>query len=173
MATSFAGSFLVARPSLRDPNFGHSVVLLLAHNEEGAYGVIVNRPRKVNGMPFPIFGGGPCESPGFVMLHAEEEWLELEEDPDDAGPEDKTVARGIFLGDAACLAQAAEPPPGVKYQFRIFAGYAGWGPGQLEREIAEGSWGLLPADGDVLFGTPARDLWERLVPPPIPQPSLN
>ena len=56
---------------------------------------------------------------------------------------------------------------------RVFRGYAGWGGGQLERELAVGDWAIVPASGELLFDTPAADLWKHLVPPMIPQPSVN
>ena len=80
---------------------------------------------------------------------------------DDARPEDKTVAPGIFLGDAACLARAAEPPPGVQYQFRIFAGYSGWGPGQLEAELERGYWQLAAAEPELVFDWDRDKVWDE------------
>src|SRR5207249_2356103 len=59
-----AGSFLVARGALQDPNFVQTVILLLRHGEEGAFGLIVNRPAEAVGLPFPVFRGGPCPAPG-------------------------------------------------------------------------------------------------------------
>ena len=64
---SLAGSFLVARQVLRDPNFERTVVLLLAHSDEGAFGLVVNRPATAKGLPWPLFVGGPCPSPGFSL----------------------------------------------------------------------------------------------------------
>ena len=55
----------------------------------------------------------------------------------------------------------------------MFSGYAGWGPGQLEGELAAGAWAIVPATGELLFDVPAEDLWYRLVPPTIPEPSVN
>lgn len=159
--TSLAGSFLIARPLLKDPSFRQTVVLLLQHSQEGAFGVIVNRPADVDGVPFPVFAGGPCESQGVVMLHGHADWDEANK---------HQVAPGIFTGDASCLKQATES---ASERFRVFAGYAGWGPDQLERELASGAWAVASASGDVLFETPAAELWERLVPPSLPEPSLN
>jgi putative transcriptional regulator len=166
---SYAGSFLVARTSLHDPNFARSVVLLLAHGPEGAFGVVVNRPAATEGLPWPLFAGGPCPSPGLVMLHGHPEWVEPPADEDGPGRE---VAPGIFSGDAACLERASQSEADTR-RVRVFHGYAGWGAGQLEGELAAGAWALVPASADRLFDIPHEELWERLAPSRIPQPSVN
>lgn len=165
---SLAGWFLVAKPVLKDPSFRQTVVLLLRHNSDGAFGLVVNRPAKVDGLPFPLYAGGPCESEGLLMLHGHVEWLDSDDEPGT-----NEVAPGLFLGDAACLERVSDPPPGQTLHFRLFAGYAGWGPHQLEGELGESVWALVRATGQVLFETPPDELWDRLLPPTIPQPSLN
>lgn len=172
--SSYAGTFLVARTSLTDPNFSQSVVLLLAHNDEGAYGVVVNRPLQVEEMPFPVFLGGPCESPGLILLHGHPEW----NDESDHAREDKpgqgiVVGEGIFVGDAQCLKRASEAEDSESVRIRVFRNYSGWGPGQLEAELASGAWTMTRAHADVLFETDAEDIWFRLAPSSIPDPSLN
>jgi putative transcriptional regulator len=171
---SLAGSFLVARPVLQDPNFARSVVLLLAHSADGAFGLVVNRPvpEPIEGLPFPVFLGGPCPAPGLLLLHGHAEWRGEAPDLSEQTPAEE-VAPGIFVGDAACLERARDAGPGRELRLRVFNGYAGWAGDQLEGEIAVGAWAVVPASGEVLFGTPAEDLWDRLVPPPIPQPSVN
>jgi putative transcriptional regulator len=164
--SSHAGSFLVARPVIQDPNFRHTVVLLLQHDADGAFGLVVNRPAKVEGLPFPVFAGGPCQAPGLLMVHGHADWRA----PGDDKPE---IAPGIYLGDADCLHRISDPGPDEPRRFRVFVGYAGWGPGQLEAELAVGSWAVAPANGAVLFDTPAEDLWKHLLPPLLPEPSLN
>jgi putative transcriptional regulator len=174
--TSFAGSFLVARSALKDPNFAQTVVLILAHGEEGAYGLVVNRPSAIEGVPVPAFVGGPCESPGMILLHAHEDWVDDDSDGpfDDEEPSRKgEVAPGVFLGDAQCLKRAGNPEPGEAIRARLFRGYSGWGPGQLEQELVSGAWALVPASADLLFGTDADELWDNLSPPVFPEPSLN
>jgi putative transcriptional regulator len=167
MPTYYAGSFLVARPILQDPNFMQSVVLLLQHGAEGAFGLVVNRPASVKGAPFPVFTGGPCQAPGLLMLHGHAEWLALT--PEQEGE----VAPGVFIGNAACLKQITESDVETARRFRVFTGYSGWGPSQLERELAAGAWTVVPATGDLLWETPPDELWKHLLPPRIPQPSLN
>jgi putative transcriptional regulator len=166
--TSFAGSFLIASPSLRDPNFARTVVLLLQHSEEGAFGLVVNRPARAEGIPFPVFAGGPCPAPGLFLLHGHQEWLDESDDPSG-----KEVAPAIYLGDATSLTRIADPEPGNPLRYRVFNGYAGWGPGQLEHEMRVGGWSTTPANGTLLFNTPPDELWDQLAPPALPQPSLN
>jgi len=167
MAT-LAGSFLVARSILQDPNFRQTVVLILQHREEGAFGLVVNRPTQLKQFPFPVFSGGPCEANGLLMLHGHEDWV-------DSGPGQPCVpvAPGIFLGDSSCVSKVSNPAPDQELNFRMFSGYAGWGPDQLESELAAGAWLVVQATGEMLFDIPVEDLWDRLAPPSIPQPSLN
>lgn len=167
---SLSGSFLVARALLRDPNFARTVVFLLAHNDEGAFGLVVNRPAEAEGLPWPLYVGGPCPAPGLLMLHGHPEWAELVASGETPKEE---LAPGIYTGDAACLDRAAQESSDKTLRFRVFTGYSGWGEGQLESELAEGAWAVVPASAALLFDTPAEELWERLAPPTIPQPSLN
>ncbi|MHB1423429.1 MAG: YqgE/AlgH family protein [Gemmataceae bacterium] len=169
---SYAGFFLIAKPILKDPNFKRTVVFLLAHSEEGAFGLVVNRPAEAEGLPWPVFVGGPCPSPGLIMLHGHAEWAELAEDDDEADKE-RQLAPGIFSGDAACLDRVTQTDDAQTCHFRVFSGYAGWGGGQLEGELASGAWSVAPANGSVLFETPVAELWDRLTPPRIPEPSVN
>ncbi len=162
---SLAGKFLVAKSILRDPNFARTVVVLLAHNEEGALGLVVNRPSETEELPLPLFDGGPCSSGGLFLLHGNSAWVE----PD--GPQE--IAPGVFVGDAAVFERAGKAGQEVRRRVRVFRGYAGWGGGQLERELTVGDWAVVPASGELLFDTPAEDLWKLLVPPMIPQPSVN
>lgn len=173
--TSFAGSFLVARSALKDPNFSQTVVLILAHGEDGAYGLVVNRPSAIEGVPVPAFVGGPCESPGMILLHAHEDWVERTPGPfdDEESTPKGEVAPGVFLGDAQCLKRAGNPGEGETVRARLFRGYSGWGPGQLEQELVSGAWSLVPASAELLFDTSADELWHSLLPPAFPEPSLN
>jgi putative transcriptional regulator len=165
--SKLAGTFLVARPTLRDPFFGRSVVLLLDHGTEGAFGLVLNRPAQAAELPFPVFIGGLCQPQGLLMLHGHSDWVKT---PDERPGE---VCPGVFVGDTDTFNRLGEMPDDAQWKFRVFTGYAGWGPQQLEGEMAQGAWIVLPASGERLFGTPAEELWERLSPPPIPEPSLN
>jgi putative transcriptional regulator len=169
---SYAGCFLIAKPILQDPNFRRTVVFLLAHNAEGAFGLVVNRPAETTGLPWPVFLGGPCPSPGLIMLHGHVDWTEPAEDEDVADKEHQ-LAPGIYSGDAVCLDRVTQMEEGETLRFRVFSGYAGWGGGQLEGELAAGAWSVATANGSLLFDTPAEELWDRLAPPRIPEPSVN
>src|SRR5215471_18798935 len=98
-----SGKFLVARPVLQEASFRQTVVLLLQHAAEGAFGLVVNRAVSVEGLPFPVFAGGPCQSEGLLMLHGHADWVES---PPPTVP--REVAPGIFLGDASCLSRIGE-----------------------------------------------------------------
>lgn len=165
--SSLTGSFLVARPVLRDALFGRSVILLLQHGSEGAFGLVLNKPAVSKELPFPIFVGGPCKLQGLLMLHGHEDWVD---DPDKT---EGLICPGVYLGDAACFDRLEDLEDETSWKFRVFSGYSGWGPRQLESELAEGSWLVVPANGELLFDVPVEELWERLAPPTIPEPSLN
>jgi putative transcriptional regulator len=167
---SLAGSFLIARTILRDPTFAQTVVLLLAHNDDGAFGLVVNRPVMGKGSPLPLFNGGPCQSPGLVILHGHQDWIDATAELPDTDVKQE-VAQGIFVGDDSCLARLNEPQHGMRC--RAYQGFAGWGADQLEHELTRGAWAVKTATGDLLFGVPVDDLWDHLAPPSIPQPSLN
>lgn len=169
---SYAGCFLIAKPILQDANFKRTVVFLLAHNTEGAFGLVVNRPAEAQGLPWPVFVGGPCPSPGLIMLHGHPEWAEPE-DGDSQSEKERELAPGIYSGDAACLDRVTEADAADTLHFRVFSGYAGWGGGQLEGELAAGAWSIAVANAALLFDTPVAELWDRLLPPRIPEPSIN
>ena len=162
---NLAGKFLVARSSLRDPFFGRSVILLLQHGDEGAFGLALTRPAQAPDLPFPVFVGGPCKMDGLLMIHGRKDWH------DEDGPME--VCPGVYLGTEKQFEIARETDDADGGRFRVFANYSGWAPEQLEEEMNQGSWIVLPANGDVIFDTPPADLWERLAPPTLPQPSLN
>ena len=164
--SSLAGNLLVARPVLRDSFFGRSVVLLLQHGPEGAFGLVLNRPAQAKELPFPIFVGGPCKMEGLLMLHGRDDWAEEEDE------KVLEVCRGVFLGTAEQFEKVSTEEQ-TEEKFRIFTGYAGWGPKQLESEMDQGAWVVLPGNGELIFETPVLELWERLAPPTLPEPSLN
>lgn len=164
---SVAGSFLVARPALEDGFFGRTVVLMLQHGADGAFGLVLNRVGKAKEFHLPLHLGGPCKFQGFILIHGQEDWV------DETERQAAQICPGVFLGDADCFKRILDPPPGCDWTFRVFTGYSGWGPGQLERELAEGAWAVVPARREFIFETPLEELWLRLVPSSIPTPSLN
>lgn len=162
--SSLTGRLLVATPALADPNFDRAVVLLLDHDEEGSLGVVLNRPTPVGvgdilaswaeltGEPDVVFQGGP------VSLDSA---LGVAVIPGDEGPLGwRRVYGAIGLVDL-------ETPPELLAaalgSLRIFAGYAGWGPGQLEAELSEGAWYVVESEpGDVSSPRPER-LWRAVL----------
>ena len=167
---SHASQFIIARPSLQDPTFQQTVILLLQHDQSGAFGLVVNRPLPPQAwtLPFPLYLGGPCKSEGLLMLHGHQEWMDMQTQ------QEKQIVPGVFIGDEECVKQAtqqhAEEATG---RFLMMTGYAGWGPGQLENEISQGAWALVKATSENLFEISAQDKWASLLPSIIPQPSDN
>jgi len=165
--SSLAGKILVARPTLKDGFFARSVILLLQHGPDGAFGLALNRAEKPKDLPFPVHIGGPCKFQGLILIHGQDDWVD-EEERDAA-----QICPGVFLGDAECFQRIAHPEPGSSWRVRVFAGYSGWGPEQLEHEMAEGSWIVQPAAAAEVFEVPNEELWVRMAPSTIPEPSLN
>lgn len=157
---SLRGSLLVANPAMVDPNFDHTVVLLLEHSRDGALGVVLNRPtdRTVDEVlpawaaaavaPAVVFNGGPVQAELAIGLGRSSST-----DTDGWSP----VAGGIGVVDFD-LGMV-----GAVSQVRLFAGYAGWGPGQLEAEIDGRGWFLTqPAPDDILTDAPG-NLWRAVL----------
>ena len=149
-----AGSLLVASPVLMDPNFYKTVVLMLQCDGDGAVGVVLNRP---------------SEEPVESYLP---EWVRRLDDPPVVfvgGPVDRTVAIGVVRSDrpseptavdgVGMVDLASDPAAATPGQVRVFSGYAGWGPGQAEAEVAEGAWFVLEARADDVFTSTPADLW--------------
>jgi len=157
---SLRGQLLIAGPGLFDPNFRRTVVLIGEHNEEGALGVVINRPSPVRideavailssltGPEDRLFVGGPVQPQGAVIL-AEFEHPEL------AGIL-VFASIGFLVGD---LPNTAE---GIR-RARVFAGYAGWGAGQLEAEVEAGGWIVEPALAEDVFANDPEGLWSAVL----------
>jgi putative transcriptional regulator len=154
------GHFLIASPHLADTNFYKAVVLMIKHDEEGAFGLILNRPTEntvaevwkmvgedeVN-CPQPIFLGGPVNGP-LVALHRLKAAAEAE------------VLPGVYFAAhkdkmQKLVGQTAKP-------FRFFTGYAGWAGGQLEEELTAGGWLTAKAKKSLIFRS-GDDLWDQVV----------
>jgi putative transcriptional regulator len=157
--------FLVASPALRDPNFSETVVLV-THPRDGApWGVIINRPidhllseiftefESLKGRKDSLFFGGPVGRDGLVFLVRS------------AQPPPRSVAvlsDVYFVSDIEWiegLLRRPEPTRGL----RVYAGYSGWAPGQLQREIARGGWHLQPADAEMVFDKDPALVWPELI----------
>ena len=159
--TSLKGHLLIAAPSLEAPFFARSVILMCEHSHEGAMGLILNRPteatvgavsEQVLNEPLawnkPIHLGGPVQGP-LVIVHSA------------IAEADHTVLDGVYTSFDAekvrrLLVEQAEPS-------LVIANYSGWGPGQLESEMREGSWLTLPAEPHLVFWEQADDLWSYVV----------
>lgn len=158
--TSHRGRLLVAAPSLVDPNFRQTVVLVLEHADEGALGLVLNRPSELPAAsvagewaamvapPARVFVGGPVETSALIALGAVAEGAGL--------TEHWTPVVGR-IGSVDLDATPADIP--ALEAVRVFAGYAGWAPGQLEAEIAEGAWFVLDAEHLDAFRPDAAELW--------------
>lgn len=158
-----AGRLLVASPALHDENFRRAVVLLLDHGDDGALGVVLNRPspavleeplppwRLMAAEPPVVFVGGPVALESAICL------AEATEERGSDGWQPLFGRLGILLGFDPDEA-------GVPIErLRIFAGYAGWGPGQLEEEIAEGAWFVVAARADDALCADPVGLWRRVL----------
>ena len=161
------GSLLAAWPDLLDPNFIHSVVLMCQHSQEGAYGLVVNRLTDVtvgqlfpedpllSQVDFPVHLGGPVDRSTLQFVHSIPEHV----------PGAFELADGVHLGgDLHALGRfLREEPDAALRSVRVLLGYSGWGAGQLDDELAAGSWVPAPADGKAVFGGDAEQVWKRVV----------
>lgn len=158
-----AGQLLVAAHKLRDPNFGETVVLLLEYSEEGALGVILNRPTTVS-LPaaFPdiadlegsgefVFFGGPVALASMLMV------LRAAEGREGDRP---AFADLYWTGRVERLEELAGQ---AESSFRVFAGHSGWAPRQLDNEVERGDWHIVPATVDTVFDPTPFGLWDRLM----------
>lgn len=157
-----APGFLIAMPQLVDPNFARSVVLMVAHADDHSFGLVVNRPTQIAigdvlgpmGIEWRgargacVWSGGPVMPRSGWVLHS-------------GSP---LAPSALRLGDALYLstspdelrALAADPPDSL----RFLMGYSGWGAGQLEGELAQGSWLTADASSTLVFATAAEEAWE-------------
>lgn len=157
-----SGSLLVATPLITDPHFSRTVVYLLEHDGGGSVGVVINRPSHTPvGQVLPawhdaisdpnvVFGGGPVQPDGALCLG--------QLTADGAGVRRVTGSVGAvdLDGDVDAITTVAT-------RLRVFAGHSGWSPGQLDDEIAEGAWWVVPGSADDLFSDDPRPLWPRVL----------
>lgn len=169
------GQLLVAEPELADPNFARTVVLLLARGPEGAFGLVVNRPygrvpaaellRKLGQDPagaagqVELFYGGPVQ-PDLAAVLIGEDRRDGAGTAEAGGGAARPAGPGLAVtGDPEVLAAIARGT-GPR-RARPVLGYAGWGPGQLDRELAQGAWAVVPADPDLVLAPEPEKVWER------------
>jgi putative transcriptional regulator len=167
MPENLRGMFLVAAKHLLDPNFARTVVLVVEHGDQGAMGLVVNRPAAAEASKAlaehfhlepgraVVFNGGPVEPQALFLLH---------DRPELAGQESPVIS-GLFLGNndstfEEIMREATESP---SIEFRIFTGCAGWAPRQLEGELENGDWHLVKADYSSIFRDDPYNLYVRLL----------
>ena len=162
---SLAPVLLVSMPQMLDPNFSKTVVLLAEYGAHGAFGLVLNRrmeeparsivtadePLNIHPSMY-LYTGGPVEPTRAWILTAN---VGLD-------PEALEVMSGVYLSASPTLVRRtleAEPDAAT----RMVVGYAGWGAGQLDVELAQGSWLLAPVEADLIFGTSADTMWEAAI----------
>ena len=167
VAHPLAGRLLVAAPVLDDPNFQRTVILLLDHDEEGSLGLVLNRPSLVQvGAVLPtwdgratgtdvLFSGGPVADENALALG-------LLPGPFD-GPEPEGFRRVAGPFGLVDLDLDPDDSMAALTAIRIYAGYAGWGAGQLEDEVEEGAWYVVDGGPDDVFSAQPADLWQRVL----------
>jgi len=159
------GVFLVATPSLLDPSFRETVVLICNHGEEGTLGLIMNRPTHyplsdvfpnisgLKGFSHTLFEGGPVQPQSLLMLFR----------TDTGSEKTQSLLDGVFWGgDPSMIASMVENPHPER-QFRVFFGYAGWSRSQLEQEINGEFWTTVPASAEIIFEHDPTTLWKELL----------
>jgi len=160
------GMFLVASRDLGDPNFSHSVVLLLHYDDEnGAMGLIINRQtdvplsrvfddlKEAKGRADTIYIGGPVETGSVLAL------LKSASKPKDA----EHVFGDVYMISSKTLLEKTLAAGIESSQFHAYLGYAGWGREQLEREVELGAWHVIPADSGNVFHADPDSVWPRLI----------
>ena len=168
MASSLAPALLVSMPQLCDPNFHRTVILLCRHSQEGALGLVVNRPLMTSGRvvvnleaseqlstdrDLQVWVGGPVEPYRSWMLVGGPAGEEVQ---------GARIAERLYLSTSPdLLRRLLEPSPPL--YARLIVGYAGWGPGQLEAELEASAWLVSEVDRDLIFDVPAEEMWEAAI----------
>ena len=164
--TSLAGQLLVASPRMGDPHFAETVIYVVAHSDEGAMGLVVNRTYGKGPLQGLLAGfgittavqpatvrlqyGGPVETKRGFVLHS----------ADYTGPSTTPVAGGMAFSTGRDVLQAVADGRGPQRKLFIL-GYAGWGPGQLEAELAGNDWLTAPAETGLIFSDDTESVWQR------------
>jgi len=164
---SLAPALLLSMPQLVDPNFHKTVVLLCKHNEDGAFGLVINRPLLTSGRvvvkiepplsterELQVWLGGPVEP--------QRSWMLVGGEPGADEAAGTRITDNLYLSTSPDLLRRlleSDPPPLT----RLIVGYAGWGPGQLEAELQESAWLLSDVDSDLVFNTQPELMWEASI----------
>jgi putative transcriptional regulator len=163
---SLAPCLLLSMPQLIDPNFARTVVLLCEHAPEGAFGLIVNRPSDIVAAEavhlepapkapntLPLLLGGPVEP--------QRGWILTSQPPPDV--EHRELGSGLYLSASPVLLRRVLTASVVPPRTHVLAGYAGWGPGQLDEELSKSAWLIAPVDLDLIFEVPSAEAWEAAI----------
>jgi putative transcriptional regulator len=162
---SLAPALLLSMPQMNDPNFERTVVLLCQHSAEGAFGLVINRPMTTTARVMS------SDRPGESSEHELEVWVGGPVEPErswiltsDAAGDEQAIAvsDGVFLSTSPAMLQRIIDRT-ADDRMRLVAGYAGWGPGQLDAEIAASAWLSLDVQLDLVFDTPAESMWEAAI----------
>lgn len=163
-ASSLKNHFLIALPSLTDPNFSHTVTYICEHDREGAMGIVLNRPSQLQLKDIlghmditeqvsarnsqPIFLGGPVEENRGFVLHT----------PTQGWEATLAISEEVCITTSKDILQAIAADEGPDHSL-IALGYAGWGPGQLEQELQQDSWLSAPARSGIIFEVSPEQRW--------------
>ncbi len=161
---SLAPTFLVAMPQLRDPNFDKAVLLLCEYNEGGAMGLVINRDTDTKASEIVDFDPPPVKDSGLEVsiggpVDPARGWLILSEQHNDA----VEIAEGVYLSASSDLLRDMVEGSKPTCLCRFLVGYAGWGPKQLDSELADSAWLTVPINRHLLFEAPAGDIWELAI----------
>ncbi len=166
MSENLTKHLLIAMPTLRDPNFSRTVTLLCEHSPHGAMGIVVNQPitlcveelinnfctdadEEAASNRNPVYAGGPVHvNRGFVLHDSDRQWKSTYMIDNDLK---LTTSEDILLD----IGRGTGPENSI-----VALGYAGWGPGQLEQELAENAWLTVPYQAKILFDTPVEKRWQ-------------
>ena len=165
MADEFRPALLLSMPQLLDPNFSKTVVLLCDFVPDGAFGLVVNRPTELaaremvrldppieHGNDAPLYIGGPVEP--------QRGWVLTGDQPPD--PDHRKITEGLYLSTSPQLLRHVLESRSAA-RARVLAGYAGWGPGQLDEELAQSAWLMADLELDLIFDVAADRMWETAI----------
>ena len=163
---SLALTLLLSMPQLVDPNFARSVILLCEHAPEGAFGLVVNRPSDIaaasavhleppidQANDLPLLIGGPVEP--------QRGWILTSQTPE--GVEHRSLGSGLYLSASPVLLRRVLRARPLPKRTHVLAGYAGWGPGQLDTELNESAWLIAPIELDLIFEIPSSSSWDMAI----------
>ena len=156
---SLQGSLLIGGANIFSPAFRRTIVLIADHDENGALGFVLNRPAgELSEVPEPLAGLALADQRVFIGGPVQPEVVAVLGEVSGAAPSDR-----LIFGATALVSLDDALEPGRVSRAKIFAGYSGWGPGQLEAEMEEDSWLVEPAYPDDVFTTDPDDLWKTVL----------